>query len=79
MGPTSVYHIPDGACQRSVRGRVSTSVVFPSNDLCVIGDGAGKLHIIDTGPRGDSGTWKVRETCCGATTHSSSNIYSIDR
>jgi hypothetical protein len=40
-------------------GHYNTSLSFPSPELAVLADGAGTLHIVSTGIRVESTTWKV--------------------
>ncbi|XP_061163412.1 nudC domain-containing protein 1-like isoform X2 [Saccostrea echinata] len=51
--------IPDLNRQNSVNGRLNASLCFVSEDMAVVGDGAGKLHLYFTGARNCSQLWKI--------------------
>lgn len=62
---TDVVQIPDSVTQQQVPGRVNVQLKFVSPDLVVICDGAGQLHIIDTGDRKlPHSEWKVLISAC---------------
>ncbi|XP_062599810.1 nudC domain-containing protein 1-like [Saccostrea cucullata] len=51
--------VPDLNRQNSVTGRLNAALCFVSEDLAVVGDGAGKLHLYFTGARNSSQPWKI--------------------
>jgi hypothetical protein len=54
--------IPDMNIQGSLTGRLNASLRFVSEDMAVIGDGAGKLFVYHTGARNSTQEWKVSLT-----------------
>ncbi|XP_078338907.1 nudC domain-containing protein 1-like isoform X2 [Crassostrea virginica] len=54
-----VGQIPDRNTQSSVTDRLSASMCFVSEELVVLCDGAGKVHVCCTGDRNSSQQWKV--------------------
>lgn len=59
-----VGQIPDRNTQSSVTDRLSASMCFVSEELVVLCDGAGKVHVCCTGDRNSSQQWKVSMNTC---------------
>ncbi|CAG2211176.1 unnamed protein product [Mytilus edulis] len=56
----SILQIPDSTNQKLVPERVNLCLQFVSMEMAVVTDGAGKLHLINTGNRGESSTkWTI--------------------
>jgi hypothetical protein len=55
-----VFNIPDGTEQRQTAGRVNVSLRFASEQYALLGDGTGRLLLLDTGDRQNKiAQWKV--------------------
>lgn len=71
-----VFHITDSANRASASGGLDSSgqiptsggynvsLTLPSEDLAVLADGAGSLHVISTGQRQEGAKWKVSNCVC---------------
>ena len=55
----TVFTIPDSADRQLVPNRYNVAVKFTGPDLAVIGDGTGRLFILDTNNRLNFTKWKV--------------------
>jgi len=56
-GTLEVWELPSNHVRKS--GHYNTSLSFPSPELAVLADGAGTLHVVRTGMRAETTTWKV--------------------
>jgi hypothetical protein len=56
-GAVEVWEMPSNHVRKP--GHYNTSLSFPSPGLAVLADGAGTLHVVSTGIRADTITWKV--------------------
>ena len=58
--PVTVFDIPEASCRRQIAERLNVSLHFPAADWLVLGDGAGRLYLIDTADRTHNDQWQVR-------------------
>jgi hypothetical protein len=61
VGAQEVWEMPSNHVRKS--GHYNTSLSFSSPELAVLSDGAGTLHVVHTGIRRQTTTWKVRKIC----------------
>ena len=55
----TVVDIPEASCRRQIAERLNVSLHFPAADWLVLGDGAGRLYLIDTADRTHNDQWLV--------------------
>ena len=54
-----MFTIPDSVDRQLVPGKYNVSVKFVGPDLAVIGDGTGRILVVDTQNRSIHSKWKV--------------------
>ena len=54
-----VFTIPDSVDRQLVPGKYNVTVKFVGADLAVIGDGTGRVLVVDTQNRSSNSKWKV--------------------
>ena len=57
-GVREVWEMPSNHMRKA--GHYNTSLSFASSDLAVLADGAGTLHVVNTGSRREATVWRVR-------------------